>query len=366
MAKIITLTESDINRIIARVMNENRLISEQKLNADGTYTSKNPHKLISNLERSNKRFHISIPAGTKFYKKGDNVMIGDTGHKLKCSFGGYSHIFHHVEGDTLEEYNSERPLSKVLRKLFCDKSKSTVGGGGKPTPIKKIFTDDQICRLTDDKTWIYAKDEKGVWWTSKDGGKNWFELKLPKFQKAVDLLNTECPKNNVDCKTKCNAKPLQPGQTGSQVEMWFFGIAGCQKETGSGGFSSEEECEACNCTKVIGDGQISEEECFKNYPCLEVLLKDGTLYEGDSGYDMISCGCLYGSKESIYRGCIFYCDGTAWCEGTVPGKGDKYVFECNQNQIDIDRENPKERNVEKPKNPIDGGKDDGDQGFPLG
>jgi len=394
MAKIITLTESDINRIIARVMNENRLISEQKLNDDGTYNIMGTQEFIVHGQQytgNPPRVYIKKGATVKKNTDGKSVSV-DVYYKKQDSTGSFTGSLvkagvkgkYECDGLVLklgeqwyyQHESSGRPFSKTMDRLFCDGnklkgSKSTVGGGGKkPTPIKKIFTEDQICRLADDKTWIYAKDEKGVWWASKDGGKNWFELKLPKFQKAVDLLNTECPKNNVDCKTKCNAKPLQPGQTGPQVEMWFFGIAGCQKETGSGGFSSEEECEACNCTKVIGGGQISEEECFTKYPCLEILLKDGTLYEGDSGYDMISCGCLYGSKDSKYSGCIFYCDGTAWCEGTVPGKGDVYKFKCGQDKngaiIDIDKGNPTDRNVEKPKKPIDGGKDDGDQGFPLG
>jgi hypothetical protein len=404
------------------------------LRDDDTYTTEKSYKIISLTSPTNKNFQFDITKGTYVYKKDENKICIRQGceYYLLCKpyeKGRYEWIIYDNYGDYYQEDDRSRPLATELRNLFCKSSKfgTEIGGGGEKYfkenqkcklegdskwiyakdssgwwaskdggntwiklslpkfkdavdklnnecpnvgPISKNFSEEQKCRLDGDKTWSYAKDDKGNWWASKDGGNTWIKLSLPKFKDAVDKLNNECPQGQGDCKTKCNAKPLQPGQLGPQVQGWFFSRDRvCYEATGTGGFTSKEECEACKCSDITGGGQISEEECFKNYPCFEVLLNNGKLYEGDSGYDMISCGCLYGSKESEYSGCIFYCDGTAWCEGTIPGKGDTYKFNCNQNKIDMDRENPKERNVEKPKKQIDGGKDDGNQldyNIPLG
>ncbi len=373
--KRILISEQEKKDILSQYGISKDIISEQTLNEglrdDDTYTTEKSYKIISLTSPTNKNFQFDITKGTYVYKKDENKICIRQGceYYLLCKpyeKGRYEWIIYDNYGDYYQEDDRSRPLATELRNLFCKSSKfgTEIGGGG-----EKYFKENQKCKLEGDSKWIYAKDSSG-WWASKDGGNTWIKLSLPKFKEAVDKLNNECPQGQGDCKTKCNAKPLQPGQLGPQVQGWFFSRDRvCYEATGTGGFTSKEECEACKCSDITGGGQISEEECFKNYPCFEVLLNNGKLYEGDSGYDMISCGCLYGSKESEYSGCIFYCDGTAWCEGTIPGKGNTYKFNCNQNKIDMDRENPKERNVEKPKKQIDGGKDDGNQldyNIPLG
>jgi hypothetical protein len=383
--KRILLDESEKKQILSLYNQDKNIVTEQSLNSDGTYTIMGTQEFIVHGQQytgNPPRVYIKKGATVKKNTDGKSVSV-DVYYKKEDSTGSFTGSLvkagvrgkYECNGLVLklgEQYyyqheSTGRPFSKTMNRLFCDGnklkgSKTTEGGGGKPKPIKKVFTEDQICRLTDDKTWIYAKDDKGVWWASRDGGNTWFELKLPKFQKAVDILNTECPKNKVDCETKCNAKPLQPGQTGPQVEMWFFGIAGCQKETGSGGFSTREECEACKCSDKIGEGG-SKEDCFDKFGCLEKLIEDKILLRWD---DFDECGCYHGNPElSDYGNCIFYCDGTAWCEIGIGGDGDIFNWSCNQGKIDMDKEKPIQREKPKPKKPIDGGKDDGDQDFPL-
>jgi hypothetical protein len=124
--------------------------------------------------------------------------------------------------------------------------------------------ENEICKLPGDKVWVYSK--KGdIWYASKDGGKTWVKLDPIKFKSAVDLLNSKAVcggtvpdgEQNEACKTKCAAVPLQPGQVGQQVQGWFYSRDGvCYEATGTGGFASKAECEACKCgsQNQIGDG----------------------------------------------------------------------------------------------------------------
>ena len=115
--------------------------------------------------------------------------------------------------------------------------------------------ENEICKLPGDKVWVYSK--KGdIWYASKDGGKTWIKLDPVKFKSAIDLLNSKAVcggtipggEQNEACKTKCAAVPLQPGQVGPQVQGWFFSRDRvCYEATGTGGFASKEECEACKC-----------------------------------------------------------------------------------------------------------------------
>jgi len=348
------LDESEKKQILSLYNKEKNTISEQTLNSDGTYYLKGDHK-IKDVEYG---YEYLLKAKTQVYKS-ENTVCFRRGceYSMKCSEISKG-IIYDQKNNKYTEVRDDKPITAMVKKLFCSKQKQVE----KPKPIEKVFTEDKICRLTDDKVWIYAKDENGKWWASKDGGKKWFELKLPKFKEAVDILNRECPKNNVDCKTKCNAKPLQPGQTGPQVEMWFYGAVGCYQATGSKGFSTREECEACKCSDKIGEGG-SKEDCFDKFGCLEKLIEDKILLRWD---DFDECGCYHGNPElSDYGNCIFYCDGTAWCEIGIGGDGDIFNWSCNQGKIDMDKEKPIQREKPKPKKPIDGGKDDGDQDFPL-
>jgi hypothetical protein len=98
-----------------------------------------------------------------------------------------------------------------VQKLFCDGDKlkkpyeieTFMGGINKPkeTPKKdsrckfteKEFKNEQVCFISKDNTWMYAKTDDGKWYTSKQSDRNtWCELTTPKFQTAVDKLNVEC------------------------------------------------------------------------------------------------------------------------------------------------------------------------------
>jgi len=157
-------------------------------------------------------------------------------------------------------------------------------GGDTQTPNTK-----GICKLPGDKIWVYKK-EGDLWYASKDGGKTWIKLDPTKFKSAIDLLNksavcdgnqTQTPGGTLptnpggtlptnpggtlpedgqsaECKAKCSAVPgsyifpIQGGQTGPQVQGWFFSKDGvCYEATGTGGFTSKEACEACKCKKPV-------------------------------------------------------------------------------------------------------------------
>ena len=72
-------------------------------------------------------------------------------------------------------------------------------------------------------------------------------------KKEQDVQN---PSLNPACSSKCAAVPLQAGQVGPQVQGYFYGKDGCYEATGTGGFGSKAECEACKCgsQSTIGDG----------------------------------------------------------------------------------------------------------------
>ena len=312
--KRILISEQEKKQILSLYKPNVQNINEG-LNSDGTYNTDAPHKVISLTSPTNKNFQFVIRNGEFIYKKDDNMIcISDScEYYMLCKpyeEGRYEWIIYDHYGDYYQEDNRDRPLATKLRSLFC--KTSTIGGGSKEPPkqfkesqkcklegdskwiyakdssgwwaskdggntwiklslpkfkdavdklnnecpnagpISKDFSEKQKCKLEGDKTWSYAKDDKGNWWASKDGGNTWIKLSSPKFKDAVDKLNNECPQGQGDCKTKCNAKPLESGQIGSMVQGWFYGSIGCYEATGSGGFSSKEECEACKCSDKIG------------------------------------------------------------------------------------------------------------------
>ena len=149
------------------------------------------------------------------------------------------------------------------------------------------------------------------------------------------------------CKTKCAAKPLQPGQTGQQVMGWFYSRDGvCYQDTGVGGFLSKDECEACKCGSLQQDGGGGNDSWSK-YPCVVKRIKDNTLTKSK---DFGICGCY-----QLTETCVIFSDGTAWCEGPVPGKGDLYYYECFVDEIRIIKEKPIQGGVDRPNKPIKGG-----------
>jgi len=156
----------------------------------------------------------------------------------------------------------------------CDDKKNcslqTPGGKVGETPGGQV---DVNCKS---KSPYNAFTDAGLNW--KEESRKWIEAKcngttpciLGNAQTNINLRNAFCdgtwgskkeqdvqnPSLNPACKTKCAAVPLQAGQVGPQVQGWFYGTAGCYEATGTGGFGSKAECEACKCGSqgTISDG----------------------------------------------------------------------------------------------------------------
>jgi hypothetical protein len=82
MTRIIKLTESDLSRIIDKVLNESPkkrgILSEQKLNANGTYTVKNQHSFQMvwvNDDVSDASITITVPENTIVKKGSDGKSV---------------------------------------------------------------------------------------------------------------------------------------------------------------------------------------------------------------------------------------------------------------------------------------------------
>jgi len=132
-------------------------------------------------------------------------------------------------------------------------------GGQVETPGGQV---DVNCKS---KSPYNAFTDAGLNW--KEESRKWIEAKcngttpciLGNAQTNINLRNAFCdgtwgskkeqenPSLNPACKTKCAAVPLPAGQVGPQVQGWFYGTAGCYQATGTGGFGSKAECEACKC-----------------------------------------------------------------------------------------------------------------------
>ena len=145
----------------------------------------------------------------------------------------------------------------------CDDKKNcslqTPGGQVGETPGGKV---DVNCKT---KSPYNAFTDAGLNW--KEESRKWIEAKcngttpciLGNAQTNINLRNAFCdgtwgskkeqenPSLNPACKTKCAAVPLSTGQVGPQVQGYFYGKDGCYEATGTGGFGSKAECEACKC-----------------------------------------------------------------------------------------------------------------------
>jgi len=236
----------------------------------------------------------------------------------------------------------------------CSQGGQTGGGqtGGQKDPNCKnktpynAFTDAGLNWKEESRKWIEAKCNGTTPCISGNASTN------------INLRNAFCDgtwgsKNGQDdgkqpegCKTKCAAKPLQPGQTGQQVMGWFYSRDGvCYQDTGVGGFSSKAECEACKCGSSQQDGNNGNDSWSK-YPCVLKRIKDNTLTKSK---DFTICGCY-----QLTETCVIFSDGTAWCE-TPTGKGDLYYYQCFVDEIRIIKEKPIQVGVDRPNKPIKGG-----------
>lgn len=76
------------------------------------------------------------------------------------------------------------------------------------------------------------------------------------------------------CKTKCGAQPCKAGQICPQVQGWFFSRDKvCYEATGTGGFSSKAECEACKCGEQGSLGEVKLPDTTKLLECATKHLK---------------------------------------------------------------------------------------------
>ena len=101
------------------------------------------------------------------------------------------------------QYGYGSPFIDFIKKVFCVGQKlktwEEITGVKKKIenqvdkvvnkPIKlPDLTYKNFCELPGDKNWVYAKLDDGTWYASKNKV-DWFKLDLPKYQKAIDLLN---------------------------------------------------------------------------------------------------------------------------------------------------------------------------------
>ena len=268
-------------------MNLNRILinESEKQRILGLHSSKK--QLIS--EQSKNEMPICVRNAGEFTYDGhyNYITVKNAGGKGKDYLWFSDHTMGvNVEGlDTYEayyKYYCKCVEGKCKAKTYrsdaetipdeCDDKKNcslqTPGGKVGETPGGQV---DVNCKS---KSPYNAFTDAGLNW--KEESRKWIEAKcngttpciLGNAQTNINLRNAFCdgtwgsqkeqenPSLNPACKTKCAAVPLQAGQVGPQVQGWFYGTAGCYEATGTGGFGSKAECEACKCGSqgTISDG----------------------------------------------------------------------------------------------------------------
>jgi hypothetical protein len=230
----ILISEQDKKSILSMYGVKKDIISEQTLNVDGTYT-------IQQFQEFN-RFGITVEP--KMYIKKDTVIKKNSDGKslnfdvyfknknntlelsaLRGNFiCGENLLRFQGSNETFKQSpTSGEPFKTVMNKLFCDGSKlksdkkEQTKEVQKPLTQKKCYntnftpTGNQICKLPNDKVWVYAKDGDGKWYTSRQTDtKKWCELVLPQYQVAVDKLIAGCPTTEP---IVLNVKPIEQIQT---------------------------------------------------------------------------------------------------------------------------------------------------------
>jgi hypothetical protein len=286
----IRITEEEKQNIIGlhsvNYLKKKQVVSEQFDANTGRYVTQYPQKLTG-VQNSIIGKVVDVPKGTPVWhdydKQNDNkIYLGNLGVYYDCSFNGYEYIFTDIK--TLGNWKNES-LSKQIRFYFCDG--------------KKIKTWEQLTKGVNDKqinpgSSLNPKDgvridanckNKNPYNAFTDAGLNWrverqkwIDVKcngttpciLGNAQTNINLRNALCagtwplkkdtpqtPEQIQACSTKCNAKPLQPGQVGPQVQGWFNSDDNvCYEGTGTAGFASKEECEACKCPKKSPQQQV--------------------------------------------------------------------------------------------------------------
>jgi hypothetical protein len=219
------------------VLNENKSLDEQLIpikGDEGGYHYKLKSDYVINFLRKEDDFAfpktLTLNKGSLGYFGGHHAFNG-------ISFGDYDDEFtvfiwchkddFNVMLDGYWAYYSNPTLLKNIRKLFCNGNSTKTGkevqdfmkkiDKPKETPKKdsrckfteKEFKNEQVCFISKDNTWMYAKTDDGKWYTSKQSDRNtWCELTTPKFQTAIDKLNVEC--KGLMPIPKLELKPISP------------------------------------------------------------------------------------------------------------------------------------------------------------
>jgi hypothetical protein len=257
--------------------------------SNGIYTTETGQIIVGLLDPDRGK-EVKIPAGTKVwhdYNKQDNkIYIGNTIYYYDCGFKGSKDII--LDNDKMNSWRNG-PLTTRIRETFCNGNKIktwrelTNGGEQKEKDSPGSLTDtekgkgdlskDPKCKT---KNPYNAFTDAGLNWRVER--QKWIDVKcngttpciLGNAQTNINLRNALCdgnwplkkdtpqtPEQIQACSTKCNAKPLQPGQVGPQVQGWFNSDDNvCYEGTGTAGFASKEECEACKCPKKSPQQQV--------------------------------------------------------------------------------------------------------------
>ncbi len=238
MGKRFIITEEEKNNILGLYNLNETLLNEQ----NETYTLVNKTNLIRTSLGGGGTlpYRITIKQGATIKKSGSSIIIPkesiyyydeDTKKndgkfyldgKLACK-GSESINF----GENASyKYETKIPgtydtFAETLRNKLCKTSVTTKTPETKKSPVKvKLpdLTEKNFCNLSGDETWEYAKLDDGTWYTRKKGQEEWTKLELPKYQKAVDLLNKdgkcgsleEVPQSEVTPIGTLPLKPIEP------------------------------------------------------------------------------------------------------------------------------------------------------------
>lgn len=249
----------------------NKPISTPVLNSDGTYTIMTTQVFtISGNKLGGEPSNIYVLKNTKivknndgksvsfnaYHKENNEFKISSTKGKLTC--GDY--IIYIGGQGYAQEPSTGQPFKTVINRLFCDgnklkttedlnkkeiksklpdSSKSEVPKVvNKPVKLPNL-TNENFCNLPSDVTWSYAKLDDGTWYASKNKT-DWFKLELPKYQKAVDILNKdakcskleEVPVMSVKKAEEITPQPNvnQPQPGGILTKTSGSGLAGLEDE----------------------------------------------------------------------------------------------------------------------------------------
>jgi len=342
--KRILIEESEKNRILGMHSKHKSLITEQLTIKDFPICVRNSGTLSKDKDGNQS---IIVPNaggnGIQFQWYSNQVMKSFKDEKELKSYFYYCKC---VNG----KCNPKITDTKIQHE--CDE-KTPCKQGGQTGDKEK----DSNCK---NKTPYNAFTDAGLNW--KEESRKWIEAKCNgttpcisgNASTNINLRNAFCDgtwgskkgqddgKQTEACKTKCSIQPKEVpyGSIVTQQIGYFYNSTKgmCVGVTGQNGpFTSMEDCEKCKCGSSQQDGNKGNDSWLK-YPCVLKRIKDNTLTKSK---DFGICGCY-----QLTETCVIFSDGTAWCEGTAPGKGDVYYYQCFVDEIRIIKEKPIQVGVE--------------------